>query len=145
MRKGCCKSAVLSGNYRKPFLCLCSCGLLPRVDNGYCSLVKHVSESLDENGHLPVGVCRVASPYHKVFRVGNVVIPVSPHPFRVICAEVLRLCTEGTVRYIIRRADDLGHGVIDNISHIRIPAAQEEILFRFVVFPQFKYLIRYGI
>ena len=141
VRHGNRERPVLAGLDRHPFVGLRGGRGEPRVDDRDRRPVDCVTPDAQVVGDLPVRGEGVGAPEQHVSRVLHVVLPVSPHPLGVVGAELLRLRADRAVRDVVGGADDLRHAVVEDIAHVCIAAAHEQVLVRLAVLAQLHDLV----
>ena len=136
---------VLAGLDRQPLVGFAGGGRKPRLHHGDGGLADDIAPHARVIGHLPIGGQRVGPPDQEVLGVQHVVLAVVPVALRVERPELLRLGADGAVGDVVGRADDLGHGIIDDVAHVGVTAAQEQVLVGFVVLAQLHDLVGDGV
>ena len=132
---------VLARLHGEPLVGLAPGGTEPGVHHREGPLVEKIPKSADGVGDHPVGGDRVRSPDQHVLGLFQIEIVISEQAVGVEPAELLRLGAERAVGDVVGRAEDLRHGIVQEIVQVGVSPAEEDEFVRLVVPPQLQHLV----
>jgi hypothetical protein len=145
MRDGNGQGTILAGLDGKPLLGLGGRGLELGIHRRERPPLDDAVEAPDRRGDHAVGADGIAAPHDEVLALVEVVVPVVPQPLGVVGAELLGLGADRAMGDVVRRADDLRHGIVDDVAHVGVTAAQQHVLVRLTVRAKLEDPVRDGV